>query len=251
MKKLIFTAAAVAGMGAFALESANVVGYADTALRSGNIAVGSQFVPVTGEVIDLCDIIPTGYGEDYEGGSIYVQSLDASGKMVAGSKYFWYDDEDGTGWFDGNDELVVRGQVTYKPGEGLWVKANAESESLQTSGQVAKGGFIDVALRAGNKLVSNPTPVAIPFNDDNSDGKFIAPSGYGADYEGGSIYVQKLNASGKMVEGSKYFWYDDEDGTAWFDGNDDEVEGAVLNPGEAIWVKANSTAEKFSIPTAL
>ncbi len=228
------------------------MGYAQNELKAGFSAAGAQFVAISGEGMDLCDIIPTGYDKDtYDGGSISIQSLDANGYMVAGSKYYWYDDEDGTGWFDGSDEEVVRGQVTYAPGEAVWIKANSTTEKLQSAGQVADGS-IDVALRAGFKLVSNPTPVAVPFNDDNNNGKFIAPMGYNAEtYEGGSISVQKLDKDGYMVAGSKFYWYDDEDGTAWFDGSDEEVEGEVLNPGEAVWVKANATTEKLNFPSAL
>ena len=229
-----------------------IVGYAQNELKAGFSAAGAQFVAISGEGIDLCDIIPTGYDKNtYVGGSITVQSLEANGYMVAGSMYYWYDDEDGTAWFDGNDEEVVRGQVNYGAGDAVWVNANSSSEALQSSGQVAEGS-IDVYLRAGFKLVCNPTPVAVPFNDDNNNGKFIAPMGYDAGtYTGGSIYAQKLDKDGYTVAGSLYFWYDDEDGTAWFDGNDEEVSGVSLNPGEALWVNANSTTEKLSFPSAL
>ena len=228
------------------------MGYAQSELKGGFSAVGAQFIPIGAEKIDLCDIIPTGYDKDtYRGGSIYVQMLDANGYTVAGSKYYWYDDSDGTAWFDGSDEEVKRGQVTYAPGEAVWVCGNSAAEALQSSGQVANGS-IDVVLRAGFKLISNPTPVAIPFNDDNNDGKFIAPTGYDVStYKGGSIGVQKLDKDGYTVSGSKYYWYDDSDGTAWFDGSDELVSGAVLNPGEAIWVNANSTSEKLNFPSAL
>jgi len=230
----------------------SVVGYAQSELKAGFSAAGSQFVPISGEGTDLCDIVPTGYNKNtYVGGSIAIQSLDANGYTVSGSQYYWYDDEDGTGWFDGSDEEVVRGQVTFSPGEAVWVNANSATEALQSSGEVANGS-IDVYLRAGFKLVCNPTPVAVPFNDDNNNGKFIAPMGYNVDtYVGGSISVQKLDKDGYTVSGSQYYWYDDEDGTAWFDGSDEEVEGEVLNPGEAIWVNANSTSEKLNFPSAL
>ena len=229
----------------------SIVGYAQSDLKSGFSAAGAQFVPVSGGGMDLCDIVPTGYNKDtYVGGSINVQSLDASGYTVAGSKYYWYDDEDGTGWFDQSDDEVVRGDVTFAPGDAVWIQGNSTSEGLQTSGEVAAGS-IDVYLRAGFKLVCNPTPVAIPFNDDNSNGKFIAPMGYGDSYVGGSINVQKLDKDGYTVAGSKFYWYDDEDGTAWFDQSDDEVVGEVLNPGEAVWVQANSASEKLNFPSAL
>ena len=238
--------------GTAAIQSQNIVGYAQGALKSGNTAIGAQFVPAAGEKLDLTDIVPTGYDKaTYEGGSIYIQSLDERGKMVTGSKYFWYDDEDGTGWFDGSDELVEKGSVTYDVGEAIWVKANSTGEKLQTAGAVASES-VDVYLRAGNILIANPTPVAVNWNDDDGNGKFISVSGYDRDaYEGGSIYVQQLDERGKMVTGSKYFWYDDEDGTGWFDGSDELVEGKSLPAGCGIWVKANSTSEKINFPAAL
>ena len=80
----------------------------------------------------------------------------------------------------------------------------------------------------------------------------IIPTGYDKEtYKGGSITVQLLDEQGYQVNGSHYSWYDDEDGTAWFDDDDDEVKGEVLLPGEAIWVKANNTSEKLNLPAAL
>ena len=253
MKKLMFAAAAIAAGVAMAdVTSANVVGYAQNNLRAGAIGLGAQFVSVAGDKMDLCDIIPTGYDEEtYKGGSITIQLLDYQGYQVPGSMFYWYDDEDGTAWFDKNDDEVVRGRVSYDPGEALWVRGNAETEALRSSGEVANG-TIDVYLRAGAKLVNNPTPVAIPFNDDNNDGKFIAPMGYDKEtYKGGSITVQKLDYQGYQVPGSMFYWYDDEDGTAWFDKNDDVVSGKVLDPGEAVWARGNSTTEKLNFPSAL
>jgi len=228
------------------------VGYSQSELKSGNTAAGAQFIAVGGEAMDLTDIVPTGYNkETYEGGSIYIQSLDYRGKSVSGSTYYWYDDEDGTGWFDGSDELVVKGQVTYAAGEAVWIKANSTSEKLQSSGQVADTS-IDVYLRSGNKLICNPTPVAVNWNDDDDNGKFISVSGYNkATYEGGSINVQQLDYKGKSVAGSSFYWYDDEDGTGWFDGSDEFVENVTLPAGAGIWVKANSTSEKINFPAAL
>ena len=199
--------------------------------------------------MDLCDLLPVDYNYDtYKGGSINVQKLDAYGMVVPKSNFFWYDDEDGTAWFDGEDEEVSRGDVPFAPGDAFWVKANNTTEKIQTSGQVAQGS-IDVVLRTGFKLVCNATPVAIPLNDDNKDGRFLMPSGYDYDtYKGGSINFQKLDEYGMVVPKSNYFWYDDEDGTAWFDGEDEEAKGVTLQPGESIWVKANNSDEVLTIP---
>ena len=252
MKKLMFGLAALAAGSVMAIESQNVVGYAQSALKAGNTATGAQFVALSGEKMDLCDMIPTGYDrETYVGGSINIQLLDASGKMVPGSAFYWYDDEDGTAWFDGADEEIVPGTILLAPGEAMWITANSASEGIQTAGQVANAS-IDITLREGNKLLCNPTPVAVNWNDDDHNGKFIYASGYDPEsYVGGSIDVQLLNASGKMVPGSAYYWYDDEDGTGWFDGSDELVEGVSLPAGAGIWVHANSTAEKLNFPAAL
>ena len=239
------------GGSSWKVAQTSIVGYSQSELKSGNTAAGAQFVAVGAEAMDLTDIVPTGYNKDtYEGGTIYIQSLDYKGKMVTGSAYYWYDDEDGTGWFDGSDEEVVKGQVTFAPGEAVWIRANSTSEKLQSSGEVAATS-IDVYLRSGNKLICNPTPVAVNWNDDDNNGKFISVSGYGEDYEGGSIYAQQLDYRGKMVTGSAYYWYDDEDGTGWFDGSDEFVENVSLPAGAGIWVKANSTSEKVNFPAAL
>ena len=228
------------------------MGYSQSDLKSGNTAAGAQFVAVGGEGMDLTDIVPTGYNKDsYEGGTIYIQSLDFKGKSVPGSSYYWYDDDEGTGWFDGSDEAVLKGQVTFAPGDAVWIRANSASEKLQSAGEVASTS-IDVYLRSGNKLICNPTPAAINWNDDDDNGKFISVSGYNkASYEGGTIYVQQLDFKGKSVPGSSYYWYDDDEGTGWFDGSDEFVEDASLPAGAGIWVKANSTSEKINFPAAL
>ena len=78
MKKLIFAAAAVAGMGAFALESANVVGYADqTANATRNTMMTPNFLNIDSATgCKLSDLKVTGYSapewmeedEYFEGG---------------------------------------------------------------------------------------------------------------------------------------------------------------------------------------
>ena len=204
-------------------------------------------MPITGNKIDLYDLQPKGYtfGE-YEGG-IYVQSLDQNGSTVPNSQYYWYDDDLGAVWCDGNDNEIEPGQVQFGIGEALWTNAENADESIQTAGQVASG-WTDVYLRSGFKFINNPTPVAIPFNDDNGDGKFIQPSGYTFGIYEGTIYTQKLDKNGSTVPNSQCYWYDDELGAVWCDGNDNELVGVTLAPGEALWVAADNTEEKISFP---
>jgi len=66
MKKLIFAAAAVAGMGAFALESANVVGYTEFATETKKQpSFGACFTPINGAMTyKLKDLVPTDFNVD-------------------------------------------------------------------------------------------------------------------------------------------------------------------------------------------
>ena len=225
-----------------AVESANVVGYASGTLRQGNKAVGTQFVAVSGDVIDLTDIKVIGYDpESGTEGDVNVQILDAHGK--AGMSYFYYDvPGDFTAWLDGNDEEVSAGTLTLAAGEGLWVSAPDATYSLQTAGQVPTTG-IAVALRQGNKVVVNSTPVDVDLTE-------IDVTGY--DTESGTegdVNVQILDAHGKA--GMSYFYYDvPGDFTAWLDGNDEEVSAGtlVIGPGEGMWVSAPSTAFSLVLP---
>ena len=66
MKNLIFAAAAVAGMGAFALESANVVGYTEFATETKmQPSFGACFMPLNGAMTyKLKDLVPTNFNVD-------------------------------------------------------------------------------------------------------------------------------------------------------------------------------------------
>ena len=237
---------ATVGLG---IESAHVVGYAGTELKTGFKAVGSQFAPVSGQTIDLTTVTVTGY--DKEEGTeedVSVQTLDEYGSMI--KTYFWYDIVDGEdvyyGWLDGESgEFIEAGEVTLSPGDGLWVSAPSSSFSLQTSGQVPTAST-EVTLKAGFKLVANQTPVATDLLN-------VIVSGY--DVEEGTeedVSVQTLDEYGSMIK--TYFWYDIVDGEdvyyGWLDGESGEFieeENVMLGAGEALWVSAPSTDYKLNI----
>ena len=89
MKKLMFTAAVAAAMGAFALESANTVGYMDMSLANSIYApVGACFMTVGQTSFRLGDIVP-------EDGTLnatgeYLQEFDPLTGAI-GEKYYYID----------------------------------------------------------------------------------------------------------------------------------------------------------------
>jgi hypothetical protein len=109
------------------LESANVVGYANTDTQEGGLTIGAQFVPVSGGTFDLTDLKVTGY--DPEVGTeadVQVQTLDEYGRTV--KNYAFYDiPGDFFGWFD-DDEAEAAGEndVTILPGQGLWTMSSSD-----------------------------------------------------------------------------------------------------------------------------
>jgi hypothetical protein len=120
MKKLMFVAAAFACGSLLALESANVVGYAQSQLDTdyGAVMVGAQFkgVAATDGSISLNAIIPTAAEGIDPAYCIQLQVLDNAGQTTA-QDYTW----DGTQWTDTNTGLALEQDVKFAPGQGLWV----------------------------------------------------------------------------------------------------------------------------------
>ena len=226
----------------FGIESANIVGYQANELAEGNKVMGAAFVAVAGDAIDLTDIIVTGYNPE-EGceGVVDIQTLDEFGR--GGNQYFWYDvPGELHGWLDASDNEAVKGALTLKPGEGLWINAPGSEYKLQTAGQVATSG-IAVTLCAGSKMAVNNTPVSVDLTS-------ILISGYDPE-EGceGVVDIQTLDEFGRG--GNQYFWYDvPGELYGWLDASDNEAEeGAlIINPGEGLWVNAPSADYMIEFP---
>ena len=209
-------------------------------------------MPVSGGEVDLTDIKVVGY--DPEVGTedeVYLQSLDYRGRTVAGSMYFWIDVTDGEdvyyGWLNEAGDFVEAGDVTFAPGEGLWVHAPSADFSLQYAGAVDMLGAA-VTLREGSKLVSNPKPLDVDLTDVNVTGY---DTELGTEDE---VYIQSLDYRGRTVAGSMYFWIDVTDGEdvyyGWLNEEGDFIaEGdKILVAGEAIWVNAPSSDFKIVFP---
>ena len=162
MKKLIvFAAIAVAAMGAFALESANTVGYVSTPVAANTWQInGCQFQNVGDDEMDLQDLV-VGFAStsvEYGDGNafkatapcIQIQNRDANGNLTAGNKFYYYladaaTDAAGTqvkpGWADEMGYYVgdgcYVGAVKIVPGTAVWFKdTQAAAPNAQTAGEV-------------------------------------------------------------------------------------------------------------------
>lgn len=113
-----------------------MVGYSEVGLRSGYVAQGSCFLPVSGDKIDLNQITVVGYNkEDGSEDEVNIQLLDSRGAMVTGSNYYWIDVVDGEdvyyGWMNGDGDIIEDGTKILNPGEALWVNAPAANYTIE------------------------------------------------------------------------------------------------------------------------
>ena len=217
------------------VTSANIVGYAESGLRHGKRGVGVQFLPMTQNgKVDLTDVIPVGYTGTSEE-EVKVQILNEGG--MGGTTYSWIDIGDDKFWID--EEPIEKGQMTFDPGDGLWVQAPNENYKLQSNGEVlTAAGGLAVTLRHGKKLVNNVTPVPVDLTD-------IEVTGYkGASEE--EVKVQILNEGG--MGGTTYSSIDTGDEKFWIDEEPIEPGALVIQPGESMWVQAPNTDYQLIIP---
>ena len=159
MKKLMLTAAVMAAGAAMAIESANVVGYAASALNdNGYTLSGGQFLDVGAESISLTSIKPVGAGD----GEVAISTIDDRGYTLA--TYLWADwgDPD-IGWQD-DSMSFIDDTVKVVPGGSFWIQCDTTGVTLQSAGQVPS---VDVAVALndnGYTLAGNPFPAEVALN---------------------------------------------------------------------------------------
>ena len=257
MKKLMIAAAAsIAAVGAFAVESANIVGYTTKSMNIGGATMkGNSFIGV-GETqgLRLTALEPKGYENnqdliDGEGtsGEFNIQMLTKLGKTS--KMYTWvrsYDVDNGEWNDDGHWEVsgavVVPGSendALFKAGSGLWTIApdwaddDGAEYTFTDAGEVSTNDVKWVFNIGGATACANPYPVGIRLSS-------LIPVGYEnnqdlIDGEGtsGEFNIQILTKLGKTSK--MYTWvrtYDVDNGE-WNDDGHWEVSGTVVVPGSA------------------
>ena len=182
MKKLMIAAAAsIAAVGAFAVESANVVGYNNTAARANLNWYTPCFRSIGVNTIDINDI----QLNDGEIGAVgYGDSMQIVGPLGNPSEayLFWQAFMDPTAtattpyWGDAEGNPV---NVTFDEGDGIAIDNAAEMTfNIVGSGQVSTNA-VRFAARSNLNWTGNPFPVAININAIQLDDGEIGAVGYG------------------------------------------------------------------------
>ena len=247
MKKIMFGLAAVTAIGAFAIESANTVGYSSTAVAANTwYMAGVQFTDTaTGTGISLQDFVkgdfePKEFWSDELAIAPMVQLYGPSGYTAY---YYFSDAADGedevTAWADDGGDAV---DVTLAPGQALWFKNPTAACSVTFAGQVLAAGTKAITCTAGAwNMIANPYPMALALNGDKVTWN-VEPKEFWSDELAIAPMVQLYGPSGYTAY---YYFSDAADGEdeviAWADDGGDAVDVSIP-AGGAIWFKASDAS---------
>ena len=196
----------------------------------------------------LSDITVGGYEkydeETDEGGTsgeLSIQFLNSSGGMEA--RYYWYDDDVKTGWFERSGEFADN--VTLESAKGVWT--TGRGLTFTSAGAVNENDILVTTRLSGNQAVGNSTPVDLKLSQ-------IAVTGYEpydeeSDEGGtsGELSIQFLNSSGGME--ARYYWYDDDVKTGWFDRSGNSASNVTFAAGTGVWVSGRGLTIRIPAPT--
>jgi len=230
MKKLIFAAAVAASMGAFALESANVVGFQDKEITTGQWnCMTATFLPTgaAGTSMTLGDIKAN---DTFAFGDDTLQTLNGNGGTLGQYTYCneamaeefgfdvgWYNYEDVSNW-DGESALVSCNNVSLPWGTMVIIQSSYEGAGLVYAGEVlAENKELSITTGEWNML-GNATPVDLTLGDIAANDTFAF----------GDDTLQTLNGNGGTLGQYTYCneamaaefgfdvgWYNYEDVSNW------------------------------------
>ena len=188
--------------------------------------VTAQFLNVGGAEVSLSSLMPAGNTDDY---AVEIQLLDRGGYTIDDQDYIWVGGE----WCD-IDENPITEDVTFAPGQALWVFADDSSTGLQSAGKVGTSD-IAVQLRSGAMGVGNPFPVSVSLQD-------LLPVGNTDDY---CVEIQVLDRGGYTIDEQDYIWV----GGEWCDIDENPItETVTFAPGEGLWVFADNDSQYLRFP---
>ena len=177
MKKLLFVAAAAAGMVAVAdVQSANTVGYTQITIKPGLNMIGTSFFKV--DDMGRYDINATfsnckgncvaGEGEDVADD---IMVYDAAKQTYAYNQFFFYaypeepDENYDYHWLDSLTGDFREGGFIIPTANGFWYRHRGDKDIVLNASGAVGNEDVQVTLKPGLNMIVNPFPVAFELND--------------------------------------------------------------------------------------
>jgi hypothetical protein len=250
----MFGLAAAAAISAFAIESANVVGYTSKDVTAGKFyLIGTQFDAAgtasagsvdMNDLIKLSDTIAAGLYDDDFATAPKISVLNAAGGYA---NYFYIsdgtDDKDNELGYDcwcDKDGYELDDTAKLALGKGFWFSSPSTSGTITTSGQVSEMASATLNFPADKfTILCNPYPVAVALQSLTTS---ATPGLYDDDFAT-APKISALNAAGGY---NNYFYIsdgtDDKDEelgyNAWCDKDGYELEDTQIDAGAAFWISA-------------
>ena len=235
MKKLMVAASvAICAAAGFALESANVVGYAKNALPEGYSMITPCFETVGGGEYPIDNLLLNNVPDC----DANLQVVNADGSW--GTMCFWFNawGDLPAGWFADADGTIPA-NIQLKPGQSVFFYTKAIGASAQSAGQIP--GVITLDLDTGYSMIGNGSPVPVAIDDILLENV--------ADCDAN---LQVVNPDGSW--GTMCFWFNawGDLPAGWFADADGTIPaGITLQPGQSVFFYTKASGAKVSIPSAL
>ena len=173
MKKVMFGLAAAAAIGAFAIESANVVGYNTVTINKEYTILGIPFTGTTGSAMSIQDAVPYSAGMTKGAAASTadcIQIMDESGNYET---YFMFNGYKAKAAVSGGDGKWVKSTEaavstkTMPAGTPFWYVAKnyATPYTITVAGQVLSTDESQTPLNVTYQLIANPYPCDLPLNN--------------------------------------------------------------------------------------
>ena len=192
----------MAAVGAFAVESQNIVGYQTKDTVTGFNFVIPSFKAVNGGSINIQDIKITGATDWADN----IQILDEGGATIAAYLYATSEQSGAAadGWLD---DTLALADVTLAPGQSILIDT-ASPAVLTFAGQVSTEDTV-VETVPGFNFVGNNTPVAVSIQDFTIEGATDWADNIQILDEGGATVVAYLYATADQSGAAADGWLDD------------------------------------------
>ena len=253
MKKIVFGLAAAAAIGAFAIESANVVGYTTAMSGADNNFITVPFNVIGYNTADIQQIAISDGGAGNIGWGTETFSVWAGvPTTVDGSAFFYYDSSmdpnaEATTYYWG-DDVGNKADFSIAPGQAVVVNCAADL-TFTTSGDVAMEPVSFTSI-ADNNFTGNPFPTAIDIQNISIDDGGEGTIGWGAEtftiWEGvpttrdGSAFFYYDSSMDPNGEATTYYWGDDVGNKAVYPISANQ--GVVINCAEGLTISINPPA---------
>ena len=254
----------IAAVSAFAVESANIVGYQNVnGAASQKAMIGATFQKIAGTGMTLGDVgVNDSFVElsdmltllnEYGGAAGVYVYMTATTAADFGLEAGWYDNDEISTW-DGESPLINKNSVELYDGEAMMLQVSSSDAALVFAGAVPDEA-VELECAAGQKtFLSNCTPVDRTLGDITVNASFAELADMLTilnEYGGAAGVYVYMTATTAADFGLEAGWYDNDEISTW-DGESPLLPQAIALPaGKGFMLQVAADGAAVIVPAAL